>query len=196
MNQYEKSFVQLPQYILYYAHFIARLKIYKTKRQNISIATNSGQERYHVLFYVFARFDYSEIEGFLRTNAMLCFNERTLRYCFSHNKYVNLIVGIYDTLKKDILSVALRYRRFDVVDWVMAGDPSDKGEVYFKNAKEIMEFAVRDYRIFTYLEKKFQSRGGIPILSGLPIALERDRPKMFRYLFNRVGNVSEAFIFT
>lgn len=34
----------------------------------------------------------------------------------------------------------------------------------------------------------------MPIMSGLCLALEKDRPKMFRYLYDRVGNTTEVFV--
>lgn len=141
----EQGFVQLPQYILYYAQLVAAPKVRKNLRQKDIIYANGGNFRYQVLLYVFVRFDYSDISGFLRSNSTLCFSMRTLRYCFQHDKYVNLLLEYYWMLKEDIHDVALRYRKFDIVEWYAKDDPSDKQEIRFKNAHDVMKIAVRDH---------------------------------------------------
>lgn len=194
LNSEEQINFYIPEYILYYAQLIAAPKVKKHLRPKDIIYSNGGNFRYQVLLYVFARFDYEHIGSFLRSNSALCFNMRTLRYCFRHDKYVNLLLEYYWTLKEDIHDTALRYCRFNIVEWYAREDPTDRRERLFKNAKEVMQIAIRDHRIFAYLEKLFEKRGKMPIMTGLRFALEKDRPKMFRYLYDRVGNTTEVFV--
>lgn len=196
LDMNEQSIIQLPERILYYALSIARNKLYRKLPYDEDVPGTEIfpkiSNSYKILLYVFVKFDYLKIEEYLLNKKDESFSIKTLRYCFSHNKYVDLMMSIYGERHKNaVFATALRYERFDIVDKLYTG--SNITREVFHSTLDLMSFAIRSPRIFAYMESS-EWCGRLPIFKGLVQVLLRDRQKMFRFIMEKLGNSPEVLL--
>lgn len=175
---------EFPIYMVYYAYWVAHDKLQKYDNEVTKIKSEA------LMLYLFVRFDIPGIEEYLEENWEESYSQRTIHYCMKHGKYVDLLLRYYEYRIQDIFSAALRYGRFDITDRLLQKYSWLKYEIFSDN-EEIMKYAIRDTRIYMYLEKLLGKK--LPNEHGLLQALTKDRPKMFRFLFESVNHDLKVF---
>lgn len=92
----EQEFVQIPDYLLFYAMYVAEEKI-KKYNSNVWTYIVEKSQRYQILLYIFVKTDYPFLEKFMDYSRNESFNEKVVRYCFKHRRYEDLILKMYVT---------------------------------------------------------------------------------------------------
>lgn len=193
LNQEEQKIIKLPDYMIYYGLFVVNDKLKKAYPGDYDVNGAESykiKNSYKILLYIFAKFNFPGISQYLEKMKYESFSVRTLKYCFSHNKHVDLMLRTYGYMKETIFDIALRCERFHITD-VLVSD-SQILRNFFHSSNDVMKYAIKSHRIFAYMESRPEI-GRLPILNGLTQAIERDRPKMFRFLFEKLGNSPEVF---
>lgn len=193
LNEEEEKIVKLPDYMINYGVFVVNDKLNKVYPGDYSVNKTEPykiKNSYKILLYIFMKFNFPGISQYLEKMSYESFSVRTLKYCFSHNKHVNLILRTYGYMKETIFDIALRCERFHITDVLVSDGQTLRN--FFHSSNDVMRYAIKSHRIFAYMESRPEI-GRLPILNGLAQAIERDRPKMFRFLFEKLGNSPEVF---
>lgn len=178
LSQEDQKNLKLPNHMIAYSKYVLNPRLFWLVN-NEPINFN---HRYIFLLYILVKFNYPALESYLSVFSALSFHKKTLKYCIRHDKYVDLMLRFYDDKKKAISRIALKHHRFDILE---------KYPIKFYSGEEIMKYAVKSPRIFNYLSEKL---GRLPLTSGLIRALF-DKPKMLKYIYEKMGSQPELFIY-
>src|SRR5207253_4224780 len=169
------SDVQIPDYMIVYANIIVYSRKFKNEVPSFDKNT--------FLFYLFVKFDYQFLENFIiyTTGSYNRIHPRTARYCFSRNKYIDLLIKYYPDSKNLFGELAIRYERFDLLPQLGFTEGMLPPE-YMDNKADLM---VRNPAIYSFIKKRTKV---LPLIDGIRKSSFKDRPKMLKLIYKELNN--------